>query len=126
MSLKNFESLAEELLVEEGIIKRRSLQRRAVIGCIGCRWLGAEQSGTEPELYIYQISKCTGLSRATVHTIIEPLVDTGIIATERERVTADIPTNPPRKYLYPTDSELGGAFWERLELPETCPLEIDT
>ncbi len=121
----NFESPSEELLIEEGLINRRSVQRRAIIGCTGCRWLKAEQQGQEPSFYGYELMKCTRIKGGTIYPILHRLANVGVIIAEQEDINAHIEGRPPRALYYPADSELGIAFYERLEIPEICPLETD-
>jgi hypothetical protein len=66
-------SPAEEFLFEEGAIDCRSIQRQAIVGCIGCRLLKAEQEGEDIRFYGLEILKCTQLKSGTLYPLLRSL-----------------------------------------------------
>ncbi|HVA11342.1 MAG TPA: PadR family transcriptional regulator [Candidatus Dormibacteraeota bacterium] len=117
---------AEEVLKEQGAISKRSVQRQAVIGCIGCRWLKAEAAGSEQQFYGYELMKCTGLPSGSLYPILNQLVEAGVMTAEREQADAVQAGRPLRTYYAPGATEIGEAFRQNLEVPEVCPLEADS
>ncbi|HEY4964057.1 MAG TPA: PadR family transcriptional regulator [Candidatus Saccharimonadales bacterium] len=115
----NFESAAEDLLVDNGLVGRGSRHRRVCIECIGCRWLTKEQNGEEPIVWGYEILKCTNMETGTLYPMLGKLAEAGVIAAEHEEYG-----RRPRTVYRPVDTELGMEFKDRLYIPKQCPLEI--
>lgn len=114
---------AEDFLFDEGLLARRSVQREATIGCIGCRWLNAEQAGEEVKVYGYELIKCTRLKGGTLYPLLRSLEETGAIISEFENINPEFEGRPARKYFYPADTAIGEGFFQRLELPVKCDLD---
>jgi hypothetical protein len=121
----NEHSPAEDLLVEEAVVGRRSVQRRAVIGCIGCRWLTREGAGQDPIFYGYEISKCTGIGTGTLYPILSQLEEAGLIDGVPELIDPAEAGRPARVNYWPGASELSEEFQLRLRIPPYCELESD-
>jgi hypothetical protein len=121
----NVDHPAEELLCAEKLIERRSVQRRAILGCIGCRWLKAAEAGEDARVYGLEIVRCTGIKSGVAYPLLKALSETGVMIGEREDINLQYEGRPPRKYYYPTDSELGEAFWNSLEIPAVCDFETE-
>ena len=121
----NIENPAEEFLYEQGLIDRRSMQRRALLGCVGCRWLKATEQGQDAKFYGFEVIRCTRVKSGIIYPILSRLTEIGVIVREREDVNPSAEGRPPRIFYYPADSELGEAFLHKLELPQECSLELD-
>lgn len=120
----NVEHSAEEFLYGEGLISRRSVQRRALLDCIGCRWLKAAESGEETRFHGQELVRCTLVKSGVVYPILNHLAAVGAVVRESEDVSISL-GRPARVYYYPADSKLGEAFWNELQVPDECPLEQD-
>lgn len=120
-----YEHPAEEFLYEKGLIERRSVQRRALLGCIGCRWIKSAEQGEDAKFYGYEVVRCTRIKPGVAYVILNNLAESGVMVRERENISSSAAGRPPRIYYYPADSELGEAFWDKLEKPEVCSLELD-
>jgi hypothetical protein len=120
------QSPAEDLLVEEGILSRSSLQQRVVIGCIGCRWVSREHVGGEPRFSSAEISQCSGAASDTLYPILRRLEDGGVIVGQLEDGYLTESGRPQRIYYRPGDSELSDEFLARLRIPPDCGLEQDS
>lgn len=121
----NVENPAEEFLYEQGLIGRRSVQRRALLGCVGCRWLKAAEQGEDAKFYGLEVIRCTRVKPGVAYPILNKLADSGVMVREREDINPSLEGRPSRIFYYPADSELGDAFWSKLEIPEECSLEQD-
>ncbi len=76
---------SEDILLERGAIPQRSLTNQEVIGCIGCRWLKAEQAGQEPKVHGFEIMKCIeAKSAGIVYRCLRVLEEAGALETEYE------------------------------------------
>jgi len=115
---------AEEFLYTEGLISRRSIQQRIVLGCVGCQWLRPAADGEEPKFYGLQISRCTGIKTGTIYPILGRLADAGVMVPEREAVNP-VEHLSPRVFYYPAAGELGEAFLNALQIPEQCSLPAE-
>ena len=113
---------AEELLIEKGLISRRSPQRRALLGCLGCRWLRSDGGDGSAEVYGLKLIKCTGINPGTVYPILHALRDKGVMIGVR------VPRQETEeRVLYrPAQNSLGAAFQASLQIPPKCPLEINS
>jgi hypothetical protein len=116
---------AEEVLYEMGAIQRRSLHQQAVIGCIGCRWLEAEEAGEEPRVYGYQIMRCSQIKSGVIYPILRRLEESGALVRSEEDTNTALPGRPPKVNYIPSETEVGLAFRERLEKPQVCSLDLD-
>ena len=121
----NAEHPAEEFLYGEGLIKRRSVQHRELLGCIGCRWLKAAEQGEDAKFYGLEVITCTRIKSGVAYPLLNRLAETGVMVREQEDIDPSTEGRPPRVFYYPADSELGEAFWGKLEEPQECPLELD-
>lgn len=121
----NVEHPAEEFLYEQGLAERRSVQRRALLGCIGCRWLKGAEQDEGNKFYGLELIRCTRIAPGVAYPILNKLADSGVMVREREAVNPLALHLPPRILYYPADSELGEAFYSKLELPQECSLELD-
>lgn len=121
----NIYNPAEEFLYEQGLIERRSVQRRALLGCIGCRWLKSAEIGEDAKFYGYEIIGCTLVKPGVAYPILNKLAEIGVLVREREDINASAGGRPPRIFYYPAASELGEAFRNALEQPQECSLELD-
>jgi hypothetical protein len=107
---------AEEFLIEHGIAKRRSRQRRRILTCIACQWNSCIIRGMPPVVFGYQIMQCTGEEGGLIYPALRQL--------EGSVITSffDMSTTPARKYYQPVMSEFGLSFMKLLQAPSSCPL----
>lgn len=116
---------AEAFLRRMGLLRRRSVQRSVILGCIGCRWLRRAERGEEVNTYGLELARCTGIATGVVYPILSWLVESEVLHRQREAAN---PTreNLPQRVLYtPADTELGRAFYAELQAPSTCDLEAE-
>ena len=125
MSSERFshKNAAEELLVREHLIVKRSPQRQQVLGCIACRWKTAAERGDEPVTYGREIVECTSIASGTVHPLLSRLERAGALVSRREEGDPTTLGRPLRREYVPSDSALGTAFHEALVAPDICSLE---
>jgi hypothetical protein len=121
----DMEHPAEEFLHKEELIQHRSFQRRALLGCIGCRWLKADAEERDIVLHGRELVKCTGLQPGTVYPILRALEATGVMVSEGEAINPVDEGRPARVLYRPAESVLGREFWTTLQVPAECPLEAD-
>ena len=114
---------AEEVLIEFGAIKRPSLQRRELLGCLSCRWTDSLQSRGIKRAYGHQIVKCTGMTSAMVYTTLQNLEDAGAITIDTDP-TDDVEDGRSlrRRYITPADTDIGNALMAVMQTPKECEL----
>jgi hypothetical protein len=117
------ESSGEDFLKEHGLIQRSSLQRRQLLGCLGCRWSRQCAESNAPEAYGYQIMKCTGLKSGVVFPLLQSLENAGIVESSWEQIDPNTVGRPPRRLFSPAETEVGQEFAATLAPPTECPLE---
>jgi hypothetical protein len=115
---------AENFLIEQGIVRKPSHQRREALGCIACRW-NDTPADSDPKVYGYQIMKCRGIQSGTLYPMLKAMANGGLI--DPHDVIIDKPKQgrlggPVRKIYTPADTELGTAFRATLEQPSDCNL----
>ena len=111
---------AEDFLVEQGHIGRRTIQRRKVLGCVGCHLLQTAQDGGDAVVYGYAVAQCTGLGSPTVLRSLNELAQAGVMEREREAVNPTSENLPPRMLYRPADTALGEEFVGKLHIPAEC------
>ena len=114
---------AEELRIASGIVSNASLARRAIIGCVGCKWKKRQRAGDEPRVYGLEIARCSGLKPGTVYPTLQKLHAAGFANAVPEEIDPHTEGRPPRTYYVPSDTKLGQEFEDSLEEPEICDLE---
>ena len=125
MPRPNAEHPAEEFLRSQGLIERRTIQRRALLGCVGCRWLKAIQKGEDPTFYGREVMRCTDLVGSIVYPTLDKLAGSGVMVRDRESLNPLADNLPPRVLYRPAASELGEAFLNSLQVPTECALELE-
>ena len=116
----NSPSLAEEFLIENQLVERRSPQRRRLLGCLACQW-SKSTANSLPKAYGYAIWTCQGLSGGLLYPSLEGLEEVGVATSEVHAPTKD--GVPSRRYYSPAENELGQGFAAALEadIPLICP-----
>lgn len=105
---------AEELLYESGVIWRRSMQRRMLLGCLGCHLSrGADFYGTGASI-------CTGIASGTTHPILQNLATLGVLTRVPEAIDPVAEGRPARVFYRPAATEIGRLVAANLEAPESC------
>jgi DNA-binding transcriptional regulator YiaG len=77
----------EEFLIKEGIVSKRSEQRRQALGCLGCIWTRRESEEQPAFATVAEIEACTGVANASVSSIFKQLREIGILSAHRKQST---------------------------------------
>jgi hypothetical protein len=115
-------SEAEEYLLEQGAITKRSQQRRELLGCLACQWQRSLTVDNDevPRAHGYQVTKCTGGPAGTVYPSLKRLENAGALTSHIEDMDRSSAKGSPRTYYTPADTELGLG----LAYMSTKPLEV--
>jgi DNA-binding MarR family transcriptional regulator len=121
MSHEEYGIAAEKFLINSGHTMYISIERRRVLGCLGCWFGGAEAIGEQPGIDCSSISRCTDISKDTIYSTLRGLEAKGFLVSEK--IPSGTANKGRRKIYHPSDSDKGKALISKLEVPNICLLE---
>lgn len=112
---------SQEFLIEHGVVAKRSVKQKQILGCIACCWNRTEQQTERAQVYGYEIAQCQNIESGTMYPVLNRIEDAGLVETEIEvRVTRG---RPVRRYIVPSATNIGQEFRASLIIPRDCPLQ---
>jgi hypothetical protein len=102
-----------------------SAYEEQLLGCISCKWLGAERQGKFPQVSAAEIAECTGNRVGPIADALQ-LLSLARITRIMRLPSGAYATDPTQTPYGPDDTRGAMRFWNEMERqshPETCRLE---